>query len=214
MQKVAKFTDISIKFPEVTTFLFDMDGTVMFTERLHAMAINQILKENDGNEFELDVLENICLGLNDEVIYKKLQKDHLLTELSLEDFLNFKTQVFSEMLKSVEPSDIFNPDVLTLLKEIKASKSKMALVTSSERETTHQLLEFLNIKSLFDVIITREDTEQNKPYPAPYLYAFDQLGTNANNCLIFEDSIVGLKAAKASLANVFEVRWYDHSAHS
>lgn len=209
MQKVASFKDISTKYPEVRTFLFDMDGTVMFTERLHAMAINQILENNQEKPFEIETLERICIGLNDEVVFNKLQKDRMLKSLNLDQFIADKKVVFFELLQKTNPKDIFKTQVKKLLKDIKSSKSQLALVTSSERETTHQLLDFLGIKDLFDIIVTREDTSKNKPDPAPYNYAFKTLEqTDPKSCLIFEDSEVGLKAATKSKANVFKVEWY------
>lgn len=209
MQKVASFKDISTKYPEVRTFIFDMDGTVMFTERLHAMAINQILENNQEKPFDIETLEKICIGLNDEVVFYKLQKDRMLKNLNLEQFISDKKVVFYKLLKETNPKDIFKAQVRKLLKDIKNSKAKLALVTSSERETTHQLLDFLGIKELFDLIVTREDTSKNKPDPAPYHYAFKTLEqTDTKSCLIFEDSEVGLKAAKKSKANVFKVEWY------
>jgi beta-phosphoglucomutase len=209
MQKVATYLEISTKYPEVSTFLFDMDGTLMFTERLHAMAINSILVNNEENPFDIDVLESICIGLNDEVVFHKLQKDQLLKDLSLEQFIADKKVIFFKLLKDIRPAEIFKPAVKKLLKDIKKSNSQLALVTSSERETTYQLLDFLKLKDLFDIIITREDTELNKPHPAPYLHAFEKLGQrDPKSCLIFEDSNVGLTAAKDSQANVFKVEWY------
>ena len=209
MQKVANFKDISTKYPEVRTFVFDMDGTVMFTERLHAMAINQILENNQEKPFEIETLERICIGFNDEVVFNKLQKDRMLKDLNLDQFIADKKVVFFELLKKTNPKDIFKTQVKKLLKDIKNSKAQLALVTSSERETTHQLLDFLGIKEFFDLIVTREDTSKNKPDPAPYNYAFKTLKqTDPKTCLIFEDSEVGLKAATESNANVFKVEWY------
>jgi beta-phosphoglucomutase len=167
MQKVATYLEISTKYPEVSTFLFDMDGTLMFTERLHAMAINSILVNNEENPFDIDVLESICIGLNDEVVFHKLQKDQLLKDLSLEQFIADKKVIFFKLLKDIRPAEIFKPAVKKLLKDIKKSNSQLALVTSSERETTYQLLDFLKLKDLFDIIITREDTELNKTPTLP-----------------------------------------------
>jgi beta-phosphoglucomutase len=209
MQKVATLKELSTKFPKVSTYLFDMDGTIMFTEHLHAMAINQVLTENNERPFEQDVLEEICIGLNDEVVFEKLQKDKMLSQMSLEKFLSDKKSIFSQLLKEIEPKEIFNPKVKSLLKNIKKSKAKLALVTSSEHETAYELLNFLKIHDLFDLIVTREDTQKNKPHPEPYLYAFEKLGNiNPKECLIFEDSPVGLTAAQKSNANVFKVEWY------
>ena len=207
MQEIISYPQLTKQYQDVSTFLFDMDGTVMNTEVIHARAINQIIHEQVGIELELSKLELMCIGLTDEVVYEKLISDKLVKDLDLTSFLSRKKELFTEILVDIDPSEIFNEKVRSLLENISQNKN-LALVTSSEKDTTIQLLEFLNIKHLFRLIITREDTSLNKPHPEPYLHAMKELQVESNACLIFEDSVPGRTAALNSGAKLFEVSWY------
>lgn len=208
MQEIISYPELHKQYQGINTFLFDMDGTVMNTEVIHARAINSLILKETGTEIPLDKLEIMCIGLTDEIVYEKLYKDQLLKTISLEDFLKEKKALFKDILADIEPELIFNEKMRSLLKEL-SSKHNLALVTSSEQETTHLLLEFLNLKELFHHIITREDTKDNKPHPAPYHLAMSKFSVEAENCLIFEDSIPGRTAALNSGAKLFEVNWYN-----
>ena len=84
----------------------------------------------------------------------------------------------------------------------------MALVTSSSRQQCSELMQMTQFINFFDHIVTRDDVTHPKPSPEPYLLAFSHLKINAQNCLIFEDSHVGIQSAVSSGANVAKVIWY------
>ena len=56
----------------------------------------------------------------------------------------------------------------------------------------------IGLKPLFQVIVTREDVVQSKPSPEIFLLAASKLGVEAGECLVYEDSITGIEAAKAA----------------
>ena len=66
----------------------------------------------------------------------------------------------------------------------------------------------MKLTRLFDIIITREDTEKSKPGPMPYTFCFSKLNLKSDEAVLFEDSVVGLAAANAASRNVFKVEWY------
>ena len=113
-----------------------------------------------------------------------------------------------KLVKDLKREEIFSPKVLNLLNEIKENNISQAVVTSSERDITDYLLNFLEISHFFDFIITREDVELNKPHPLPYLHAIEKMKFDKKQITIFEDSVTGLEAARLSGANVFQVKWY------
>lgn len=208
MQEITTYQQLQDQFNESENYLFDMDGTIMNTEVIHAMAINMIIKEESSKEMDLTELEDLCIGLTDEIVYEKLKKSKHLTTITLHDFLRVKKIFFKDILATVEIEKIFDEKVRNLLEDMVKNNKKVALVTSSEKETTDLLLTHLNLKQYFNIIITREDTKLNKPNPQPYLYAMEKLNLNANNCLIFEDSEPGREAAVNSGAKLFKVDWY------
>ena len=75
---------------------------------------------------------------------------------------------------------------------------KLALVTSTGPELVNHINSLLSIYEKFDIVITSEDTTIHKPQPEPYLIAMERLQLQPNQCIIFEDSIQGIKAGKAA----------------
>ncbi len=93
------------------------------------------------------------------------------------------------------------PGVERLIKEAKAAGLKLAIASTTTRENALLLLE----KSLgdeaidwFDVIACGDVVESKKPAPDIYLYTLDQLGLNADECLVIEDTEAGLASATAA----------------
>jgi HAD superfamily hydrolase (TIGR01509 family) len=102
----------------------------------------------------------------------------------------------------------FAPEVLRLLNEARKDGMFIALVTSSEKVVTEELLKFTRMDTFFDFVLTRDDTPHVKPDPWPYLKAREVSGFEIFETLIFEDSTVGLEAATSSGAHVIKVEWY------
>ena len=88
--------------------------------------------------------------------------------------------------------------VTRFLKLLKDAGSKTGLVTSGTRQRVEAALEQLQLDGRFDVIITAADIERGKPDPEGYLAAAEKLGALGSECVIFEDSIAGVRAARAA----------------
>ncbi|KKS13235.1 MAG: hypothetical protein UU69_C0010G0010 [Candidatus Magasanikbacteria bacterium GW2011_GWA2_41_55] len=91
------------------------------------------------------------------------------------------------------------PDFLLLIKKLHG-KYKIALVSSSPFKWINPILRRFKIKKYFDEIISAEEMRDGhgKPHPAIYLFAARRLGVRPKDCLVFEDSVNGVKAAKAA----------------
>lgn len=189
--------------------LWDMDGTIMQTECLHTIATQTILKNSHPKmALSYSEIEEKCIGETDQTILESLQSLNYLTNLTLSQFIMKKNQIISEKLISMSDEEIFRPEVRALMEELKSSGIKQAVVTSSEKDITHTLLKHLNLQDYFSLILTREDTRENKPSPMPYLTAMERLSATPENTLIFEDSTPGLAAANASQATTIQACWY------
>jgi len=216
-KKVPKLNQILNTYKDVNVFLWDMDGTIMHTEILHAKAILGMLKkkaDHTGNRTEITneeihQMEEQCIGLTDSQVYQKIKPFGVVDHLTEKEFLELKNKALVEdIIPTVKSSEIFNLEVKELMDEISAKGFKQAVVTSSEKAVTFELLNHLDLKDKFDFIITREDTEQNKPNPAPYLHALKKCGSSSKQVIIFEDSKAGIAAAEGAGANVIKASWY------
>jgi HAD superfamily hydrolase (TIGR01509 family) len=84
----------------------------------------------------------------------------------------------------------------------------IALITSSERKITEELLRLVGLNDFFNFVLTRDDSLKLKPDPWPYLKALELSGLSQDEVIIFEDSDVGLEAALQSGCHVAKVEWY------
>jgi HAD superfamily hydrolase (TIGR01509 family) len=96
------------------------------------------------------------------------------------------------------------PGVLRLLAELRSAGVPAALVTASPRRVVDVVLRTLGAE-WFALTVAAEDTARSKPDPAPYLLAAVRLGVPAADCVVVEDSPVGLTAGLAAGCRVLAV---------
>ncbi len=168
--------------------LFDLDGVVIDTEHQYTVfwgaQCREFHPEHPGLEQEIkgQTLDQIYAGWFSGPL---ADKQAVITER-----LNqFEQQMDYSYIEGFEE----------YVKYIRAHGVKTAVVTSSNRikmeAVYHRHPEF---KGLFDAILTSEDFEHSKPDPDCYLKAAKRLGTNIEECVVFEDSFNGLKAGRAA----------------
>lgn len=210
MDKIPRLQELQKRFPTLRALFFDMDGTLFDTESFHTKAFLRI-----GEEFQirpplpLKEIHSLLVGKADHLVYDVVKTwEGFPVSWSSEEFVRVKSSHLLESLKSVSP-DLYYPQALaSLLNEARKNDIKLALVTSSEKIITNELLELAELHETFDLILTRDDCPHHKPHPWPYQKALELLGIESNEAIIFEDSDVGLKAATAAGAHVVKVEWH------
>lgn len=194
--------------PNIKAVLWDMDGTLVNSEHLHALAVREILGPYfAGFTGDVNEIEKRCTGLSDVQLIDFLSQ-FCDIKIDLAEFLERKNRHLIDIFSKADMKRVLIPEIEGFLKEIKEQKLKLALVTSSEKDIADYLLEQLNLRQYFNLILTRQETVITKPSPAPYLMAMEKLLLSPQQCLIFEDSEVGLEAAKASGAAFYQVKWF------
>ncbi len=142
--------------------------------------------------------------VNSELLHEQCEKQ-LLKEygikLTPEVLLQKKMFLFSKLVKNKVK---VYPGFKELAKECK-KKFKVGLVTSSPKQSVSTILRHFDIKHIFDAIVTAEDVTLAKPYPEPYLKIAEKLHIKANQCLVIEDTIHGITAAKTAGAKCIAV---------
>ena len=204
LKSVPKLDDIVLS--NTKALIFDMDGTLLNTELVHAEALSKLLKDSNHNAQRL--LSDFC-GVAEPEVFRILKDRNVITTKSFDEFVEDKNIEFEKILKDDELKDkLLLPDLKKLIEDARERGIKVALVTASESNTTELFLSKLKIKNLFDLVITRNDTEKTKPDPMPYLHSFKKLKIKSDEAFIFEDSKTGIAAARASEAKFYKVTWY------
>ena len=84
-------------------------------------------------------------------------------------------------------------------------KNKIALVTTASKKNTFEILNYTKKLELFDIILTSDDIKNPKPDPEGFLKAIEKSNVDSRESVIFEDSDIGIEAAKKTNATVFRV---------
>jgi HAD superfamily hydrolase (TIGR01509 family) len=90
------------------------------------------------------------------------------------------------------------PSAREVLEELRQMNLRLAVATSSVSASARPFLDRHNLTPLFDVIVTGEEVEHGKPRPDIYLRASEKLGVIPDACLVIEDALSGIAAAKAA----------------
>ena len=115
--------------------------------------------------------------------------------------------IISEMTDRLSKKVPLMPGALAISKVINEVGIKQGLVSASPRPIVDGVLRGM-LEKYFDVNVAAGDIERTKPFPDPYLHAAKLLDVDISQCLIFEDSPTGIKAAVASGAFVVAVPHY------
>lgn len=179
--------------------LFDLDGTLVDSERLWLDAIRSRL-ETSGMPVSAALLARFE-GLSTVDAASALIAVGGLagSETEVADELEELTiDAFAGRLPWIRGAE-------EALGSLRRAGIPLALVTSSTRRWVAAVAETVALGT-FDVVVTADDVRHTKPHPEPYLRATDLLGVDPGSCLVFEDSAVGVRAAIGAGCRVVQVR--------
>ncbi len=180
--------------------IFDMDGVLInsepITTRAAILALSEIGINANSNEFEAFIGAG-----EDKFIISACRKHN--KENMIPVVMKRLYELFGEL---VLESEIVYPSAHKLIAELKNRGFHLGIASSSESSKVALSLKAAKIdESLFDVIITGSDVSEKKPSPEIYFTAMDSLDADPEECLIIEDALTGIRAAKLSDAFCFAV---------
>ena len=196
-----------IDFKKINTLLFDLDGTLINTEKEFYKAFYDILfhnysiiiNENLYKKCELD--KNATLLDTLRISYESIK--NVTNEEIMDKVYSYYKQKFSNLVKSDEVVKKFEN-----LKNLKKKGYTIGLVTTCKRIYLNILIETLKIDDLFSCIIAREDVINLKPNSEAYLKALKTLEKNTFETIAIEDSQRGIVSALNAGLKVVKVDEY------
>ena len=180
-------------------YIIDMDGTMLDSMELwDNIAI--LLLQKYGITADKNIKQILDpLSINEALIYLK-EKYHFTDSISKmhDDLLNI---LEFQYLNNVN----LKPGVKTFMNQCILQNKKLCLLTANYRNLTVKILSRHNLIKYFDQIITCDDTSLTKQNGDIYKYASQALNLNINECIVIEDALHAIKAAKQANFTVWAV---------
>jgi HAD superfamily hydrolase (TIGR01509 family) len=178
--------------------LFDCDGTLADTMPAHYRAWLHVT-EAHGIAFDEDRF--YALGGRPTRDIVATLAGEIGLEIDLDHAVHMKESSFLAQLEHVEAID---PVIDVVLRS--RGRIPLAVVTGGYRAVCQQILDHVGIADCFDTIVASEDTAKHKPDPEPFLEAARRLSARPERCVVWEDSDLGIAAAKAAGMTWIDVR--------
>ena len=173
-------------------YIFDLDGVIVDTAKYHYNAWRK-LANSLGFDITEEQNENLKGVSRIESLEYILDLGNLtFTEEEKAQMAEEKNSWYVESISNMDKSELL-PGAETLIKEIKASGLKVSLGSASKNSL--RILEATGLIDYFDAIIDGTKTTESKPHPQVFLMGAEALELSPEECIVFEDSLNGVKAA-------------------
>jgi HAD superfamily hydrolase (TIGR01509 family) len=189
---------------ELRALLLDFDGTVAETERYgHRVAYNQAFAEMKLDwHWDEELYGNLLYITGGKerlrhylARYRPELLDNVFSSGLIEKIHEAKVRHFARLAATIP----LRSGVLRLIREARAASLAIAITTTASKRGVEALLvQNQELPTMIDLVAGSEAVERKKPAPDVYLWALDQLGLAAGNCVAIEDSNIGLRAALAA----------------
>lgn len=185
----------------IKLIVFDLDGVLVETKKLHFDAFNKALRDVDP-KYEISYDEHLAKydGLSTHKKLDLLGREKGLSGMDFQSIWLRKQFYTSQMLRELTP-DTRLIEVLRKLKE----KYTIAVASNSIRDSVKITLLKLGLLEYVDFYLSNEDVKHPKPHPEIYLRSMIQSGATPKETLIIEDSVIGRNAANNSGAYLLGV---------
>jgi beta-phosphoglucomutase len=177
----------------IKAVLFDMDGVLVDSEEFICSAAIHMFAEHGLTVQEIDFLPFVGTGEN-RYLGGVAAKYGFQLDIDRDKARTY--QIYKELVKNrLQPL----PGVHEFIAACKSKDLKLAVATSADEIKMRTNLEESGIQpNQFDVLIHGMEVANRKPAPDIYLLAADRLGVKSSHCLVVEDAVSGVKAAKAA----------------
>jgi beta-phosphoglucomutase family hydrolase len=170
--------------------IWDMDGVIADTGDFHYRAWVKVFGER-GVSFKKEDFIRFFGRRHDTIIHFALGDD--ISQEEFDKVTAEKQQLYRDLVRrNVIPL----PGAVELVRALNAAKIPTAIATSAPYPNIDVILDGLGIKDCFQAIASGLEVTESKPDPAVYLLAARKLGVDPARCVVFEDAVAGVAAAR------------------
>ena len=174
--------------------IFDLDGVICFTDKLHYKAWKNIADEQ-GIYFDEkinDRLRGVSRMESLDIILEKADRTYSFDEKK--EIAEKKNDIYVSLLDTMSEKDL-DVNVKVVLDTLRSRGTLLAIGSSSKN--TKKILEKLGLKDFFDAVSDGTNITKSKPDPEVFLKAAEMLGIGPERCLVVEDAVSGAEAGHA-----------------
>jgi len=180
--------------------IFDMDGLLIDSEPFWREAEMKVFIRYGIRLSEAECIKTTGMRIDEVVRY--WSKVYPETNLQIQKVAN---EIVQEVIALVKEKGKEMPGVREIIRFFKSRSLKLAVASASNFELIHTVVDKLQIRHEFDHIESAEKMQHGKPHPEVFLTTAEKLGIDPTECLVFEDSVFGVIAARAARMKVVAV---------
>ena len=184
----------------IQALIFDCDGTLTDSMPLHFIAWTHTMKRF-GIEFTADRFYALGGIPSDKII--QMLSDEMNLSLDAVAVAHQKEQAFLDSMHLLVEIEA----ITSIVRENKG-KLPMAVASGGFRDIVEKQVAHIGLEGWFDTIVTAEDTTRHKPEPDVFLEAARRLGAAPAHCRVYEDSDLGIEAARRAGMQWVDVRMF------
>ncbi len=181
--------------------IFDLDGTLADSINYHFRIHKKVFSEL-GINLTKRYFQMRCNGTEPKEFYKRILMDSVGDTRLLDKAWNMMIGMKTD--EGIDSIGIY-PGVKTMLKRLDKDGYKMVVASSSRYNYVKRILDNNDITHYFDDIVGSDDFKLSKPDPSIFLEAYRRTGMRKKECVVIEDSINGIVAAKRARMDVISV---------
>lgn len=175
----------------IRAVVFDMDGVISDTERLHVES-EAILLSRFGLDAGAVLGDGRYRGVPDRQFFGEVVANHGLTA----DIDALIADKWALMAGCADGAITAIPGALELIAALRGRRFLLGLASSSPRPFIDRVLRCLGLSDAFGVIVSSDDVRRGKPDPEIFLTVAERLGVPPSACVVIEDSDSGMRAAR------------------
>jgi beta-phosphoglucomutase len=181
-------------------YIFDMNGTIIDDMPYHIISWLDMLAEL-GHPMTAEAFHRRFAGrTNVETLLEVLGPD---TPLDRIEAISRKKEEHYQAIYREHMAPL--PGFIALLEALQANNKPVALATSANQFNIDYILQGLGLEDAFTAVISADDIEYSKPHPEIFLKAAAAMGAAPEDCLVFEDSFMGIEAARRANMDAYAI---------